>query len=128
MNTMTTYSYSTNEENFFDDFETPEAAANFCFHKYPETNYAFVGVKRPFTALDFVDAYFVLDCIESNAYAECGNAALYWMEKIKADKPKRDEFKKLIGDWLEANAPVNFFAVDDVMEYARPDDGYDDEQ
>jgi hypothetical protein len=118
------YCYSTDEEHFTGEFDTPEAAVNFCFEKHPVINVAYVGIKRTFTAHDFIEAGFLLEKITDNAYEECGEAVSNWL--VDLGMTKRDELKALIGDWLEANAPINFFAVDDVLEYDRPDDGDED--
>ena len=119
---MTIFSYSTNEDNFFGDFETPEDAAYTCFEQHPDVDVAYIGNRHNYTAHYFVDPGFLLDKIASEAFNECGSSANDWLEKFKEIKPKRDEFKKLIGDWLEANDPVTFFSVDDVLEYQRPDE------
>jgi hypothetical protein len=124
---MTTYSYSIDEEHFTGEFETPEDAAITGFNKVPEINVIFVGIKKKYTVDDFIDIGFLLESIANEAYEECGGSALDWLEKIQGSKAKREELKKLISDWLKINAPVKFFAVDDVMEYAREDYGLDDD-
>jgi hypothetical protein len=119
---MTIFSYSTNEDNFFGDFETPEDAAYTCFEQHPDVDTVYIGNRRNFTAHDFVSPVILLEYIANAAFDECGSSALDWLEKFKIDKSKREEFKKLIGDWLEANDPVTFFGIDDVLEYQRPDE------
>jgi hypothetical protein len=121
------YAYSTDEENFTGEFNSPEEAAADCFHNFSDVDTVFVGIKHTLTAHDFIDPVYLLEKISDEAYNECGSAALEWLDKIQESKAKREELKKLIGDWLEANAPVTFFKVDDVIEYAREDYGLDDD-
>jgi hypothetical protein len=124
---MVTYSYSFDEENFSGDFETPEDAAISGFGEYPEVNTLFVGIKHNYTVQDFIDIGYLLEKISDEAYNQCGGAALEWLEEIKESKPKCEELNKLIGNWLDKNAPITFFKIDDVMEYAREDYGLDDD-
>jgi hypothetical protein len=121
------YSYSVDEENFIGDFETPQEAAESSFLNYSDVDTVFVGVKHEFTAHDFIDAAYLMEKIDDEAYNECGESSLSWLSAIQDSKEKREAFKKLIGDWLEINAPVNFFKVDEVMEYTREDFCVDDE-
>jgi hypothetical protein len=57
---MTTYSYSTDEEHFSGDFETPGAAAEDCFFNYSDVDSCYVGVNCKYTAHDFVDINYLL--------------------------------------------------------------------
>ena len=106
-----TYSYSFDEEHFSGDFETPEAAVEDCFFNYGDVDSVYVGIRRNFKAHDFIDANYLLEKISDEAYNEVGEAALPWLTAIQESKEKREAFKKMLGDWLEANAPVQFFAV-----------------
>ena len=124
---MVVYSYSTDEENFTGEFKSPKEAAENCFLNFSDVDTVFVGIKHTFTVHDFIDPVYLLESISNAAFQECGGSAIEWLEEIQESKAKREELKKLVGDWLEVNAPIKFFKVDDVMEYAREDYGIEDD-
>jgi len=117
---VTTYSYSTDEEHFSGDFETPEAAAEECFFNFSDVDSCFVGENQKFKAHDFIPVASFLENVQGNAGDVCGESAEDWLHAVSTNKAKKSELKMLIGDWLETHAPVTFFAVGDVVEYQRP--------
>ena len=62
-----------------------------------------------------------MEIIGEEAYDECGEPAFDWLHNLQEDILKLAEFEKLIGDWLEQNAPVVFFTVDEIQEFTRPE-------
>jgi hypothetical protein len=117
--TMSTFSYSTNEETYQGDYASPEAAAEAGFQDNPDYDSLWIGINKKFTAHDFISVSDILDGIAENAGDECGEAAEDWLVKIEKDPVKRDELCTLLGDWLEANDPVTFCSVDEVIKFER---------
>lgn len=119
---MVTYSYSTDNEHFYGDFETPEAAAEECFINYSDVDNCYVGINCKYSAHEYVDIRYLLEKIGEEAESECGESAIDWLDGIKENKEKRNELAKIIGDFLEAHDPVTFFRVHEFEEYQRPDE------
>jgi hypothetical protein len=53
------YAYSTDEENFTGEFNSPEEAAADCFHNFSDVDTVFVGIKHTLTAHDFIDPVYL---------------------------------------------------------------------
>jgi hypothetical protein len=115
------HSYSLDEEHFDGDFDSDVAAAEAAFSKNPAINSVFTGVNTPYAAQDFINGRLLMEIIGEEAYDECGEPAFDWLHNLQEDILKLAEFEKLIGDWLEQNAPVVFFTVDEIQEFTRPE-------
>jgi hypothetical protein len=116
-----TYSYSINEENFRGDFETAEQAAAEAFKNNPDYDTVWVGVNIHHKAHDFIYPDELLEIIAEKAYENQLGDDNPWLYMLIKNKEKCAEFKKLIGDWLELNEPVNFWEVDNIEVVERGD-------
>lgn len=116
---MPAYSYSTNEEDFYGFYATAEEARTNGFDNDPDADIIYVGENIKFTAHDFISAQNILEEILESACDECGENAEDWLDDLLKNKDKKAELTKLIGDWLEANAKVNFWAVKNISEFNR---------
>lgn len=116
---MNTYSYSTNEENYYGKFASAEEAAETGFKENTDYDSLWVGVNKKFTAHDFISVRAILEQIAENAGDECGEAVGDWLEKLEKNPAKCEELKKLFGDWLEAHEPVTFWSVNQVERVER---------
>ncbi len=114
-----TYSYSTDEENFIGHFATADHAAETAFDDFPDIDSVWIGENKKQTAHDFVHALDIIESIAEIASDECGECSEYWLDGLLKNKEKRDELKRLIGDWLEKNEPVYFYTVENEKLYFR---------
>ena len=62
---------------------------------------------------NFFDVDTILDNANEQACGECGD---YSKSFANLSKEKRDEFEKLIHDWVDKNIEVDFFVVEDIKE------------
>ena len=115
------YSYSLDEENYHGQYDSVEVATENGFNDNPDYDSMWIGENRIMTAHDFVNATDLLESIAENACDECGECAEYWLDSLIKNKEKRSELNALIGDWLEANDPVKFWIVDNVVKVNRDD-------
>jgi len=113
------YSYSTNEENFYGQYETIEEAIKHGLDDNPDSDSIYIGSNCNHTAHEFISVSNILDDISEAAGDECGESAEDWLEIIHNDNLKKRELAKLIGDWIEANDPVTFYSVADVKRFER---------
>lgn len=109
---MKKYSHSTDEENFNGHFDSKEAAAKFAFDDDPDIDRVWVGENTYYTAKDFINADDILEDIEERACDECGECSVDWLATLSEEK--KQEFEKLIGDWIDTNATISFYSVSDV--------------
>ena len=115
-----TYSYSTNQEHFVGHFESAESAAITAFNDIPDIDSVEVGVNNILTAHAFVKAREILQVISDNACDKGPEQAADWLHNdLMKNKEKCAELEKLIGDWIEEQEPVNFFSVDEIVNYDR---------
>ena len=110
------FSYSIDEQVFIGDYESTGLPAIEGLKENPEAEKLWVGKNIRYTAHDFVDANYLLEKISEEAYEHVDDSAELWLIDLINNKEKCAEFKKLIGDWLETNAPVTFWSVDDIQE------------
>jgi hypothetical protein len=115
------YSYSIDEEHYQGQYDSVGSAKEAGFNENYDYDSVWVGENRSLVAHDFVSTHHVLDFIIGNASDECGECAEGWLEKIYNDKDKCAELKALIGDWIEANDPVKFWTVDNVVRINKND-------
>jgi hypothetical protein len=108
---MPTYSNSRDEEIFHGDFTTPEDAAADAFYDDPDLETVWVGENKKQTAHGFVDGESILESATERAYDEAGECSEVWLSALLRDKAKCAELGKLVGDWIEANEPPQFWTV-----------------
>jgi len=111
------YSYSTNEENYIGNFDSPESAAAEAFYDDEDLQSVWVGenIKRPTEF--FVLGNHIIESIQEQAYEEAGEYAESWLENLP--KEKISELEKVIADWIDANDPPHFWTVTNVKEITR---------
>lgn len=118
---MQTYSYSRNEEQFIGEFDTPEDAATEAFSDDTDLESVLVGENQKKTAHDFVDGALILGAATEIAYDEVGEVSEDWLSGLLCDKDKCAELKKLVGDWIEAQEPPQFWTVKNARKITRAD-------
>lgn len=116
---MTTYSYSPDEENFYGDYATAEEARINGLNNEPDSDSIYIGENIKHTAHDFISAENLLEELMEEAANECGESAEDWLDALIRNKSKCAELTKIIGDWLEINAPVKFWSVKNIIEHKR---------
>lgn len=115
------YSYSLDEEHYTGQYDSVEDAKENGFNDNPDNDSLWIGENLLMTAHNFVNAMNLLESIVENACDECGECAEDWMDDLIKNKEKRSELKALIGNWIEANDPVRFWTVDNVVRINRND-------
>jgi hypothetical protein len=70
-----------------------------------------VGENKKQTAHGFVDGESILESATERAYDEAGECSEVWLSALLRDKAKCAELGKLVGDWIEANEPPQFWTV-----------------
>lgn len=107
------YAYSLDEERYTGEFETPEAAAAEAFADNDNQS-IWVGEIKTRTAHDFVNGYGILESAAESSWDECGEWSEDWLSDVMKDKAKIAELEKLVGDWIQAQEPPNFWSVFNV--------------
>ncbi|MGH8032253.1 MAG: hypothetical protein ACREO8_07795 [Luteimonas sp.] len=115
------YCFSADEEFFHGDHASRGEAAAAGFDQYPDAETIYVGVQARYTAHRFVDGESILtqisECAGDNA-GECAEDWLWGPDIRKSEKTA--ELEQLVGDWIQANEPPEFYMVEDVEPAARP--------
>lgn len=117
--TPLTYSYSTDDELYHGEFDSPDAAAADAFYDDPELEAASVGENRKHTAHFYVSADRILEDVTERAYDECGEASEDWLDGVMHNVDKKAELEKLVGDWLQAQESPNFWRVANTRQITR---------
>ena len=110
-NKMPTYSNSRDEEIYHGDYAGPEDAAAAAFYDDPDLETVWVGENKKQTAHAFVDGESILESATERAYDEAGECSEDWLAGLLRDKAKCAELGKVVGDWIEANEPPQFWTV-----------------
>lgn len=109
---MTDYCYSTNEEefNYTSEWE--------CLERLWDEDYLqegavfFRGTSKKGSASDYFIMNRVVEDMQERAWDECGEWAEGFLEDVPEKKWK--ELDKYICKWLDKNAKVNFYTVENV--------------
>lgn len=117
--TPQTYSYSTDDETYHGEFDSPEAAAAEAFYNDPELESVSVGENRKHTAHRYVSADRILEDVTERAYDECGEASETWLDGVMYSVDEKAELERLVGDWLQAQEPPNFWRVANTRQITR---------
>ncbi len=113
---MTTYSYSFDEEQYYGDYPSVEDAIADAVDSMDEGQNIFVGENKRYTAHHFVDPSILLEQAMDRADDEVGEWSEGWLGGTLHDYTKMAELKKLVGDWIQANDPPQFYSVVNVRE------------
>jgi hypothetical protein len=117
--TAPTYSYSTDDEIYHGEFDSPDAAAAEAFYDDPELEAVSVGENRKHTAHFYVSADRILEDVTERAYDECGEASEDWLDGVMHNVDLKAELERLVGDWLQAQEPPNFWRVANTRQITR---------
>lgn len=114
-----TYSHCTDGEFFRGEFATPEEAAADAFTENPGLKEVEVGenIKRPSEYFVFADS--ILEDVAECAQETCGEVANEWLRNLMDDKGKKAELEKLVGGWIDANDPPQFWYVENAKTITR---------
>lgn len=117
--TPSTYSYSTDDEFYHGEFDSPEAAAAEAFYNDPELESVSIGENRKYTAHRYVSADRIIEDVTERAYDECGEASEVWLYGVMHNVDLKTELERLVGDWLQAQEPPNFWRVANAHQITR---------
>lgn len=117
--TQPTYSYSTDDEIYHGEFDSPDAAAAEAFYDDPELEAVSVGENRKHTAHFYVSADRILEDVTERAYDECREASEDWLDGVMHNVDLKAELERLVGDWLQAQEPPNFWRVASTRQITR---------
>lgn len=117
--TAPTYSYSTDDELYRGEFDSPDAAAAEAFYDDPELEAVSIGENRKHTAHFYVSADRILEDVTERAYDECGEASEDWLDGVMHNVDLKAELERLVGDWLQAQEPPNFWRVANTRQITR---------
>lgn len=115
------YSYSIDNENYFEQFETIEKVKLKGFEDNPDYDIIWIGEIVNYTPSDFIDTEQLLDSIANNAYDEVGEPAEDWLDEHwqKSNVDKVQELVDLISTWVKNNIPITFWTVKNIIEFRR---------
>lgn len=116
------YCYSTDGEYFTGEYDTPQSAAENAFNDIADIDQVEIGRIVRKTAHDFVSDWSIesfFNYVQGEAGDECGECADDWLEGLLKDQTKMNDLRTLVGDWIEKNDPVKFWAVDDIVQTTR---------
>lgn len=116
-----TYSYSYDDETFLGSFASPEQAAAHCLRD-SDAESVEVGKNQPRTAHHYVGQYHIetlLEMVAENAYEECGDCAGEWLHDTIKDSDSVKDLKRVIGAWIQKEAPPGFWHVEFVRRITR---------
>lgn len=114
------YAYSTDEEEFYGKYDTPEKAAIAGFEANPDDDTITVAVAVIPKTRDFVNAHRLIEDIQVSAILdEIGEAAEDWLTEVTEDQIQ--ELEDLIVGWLDRVDPIKFFGItyDTMRQYSR---------
>lgn len=117
-----TYSYSINEENYDGQYDTPEEAAQACFHEYPDREACWVGeAVRPqpehlITASDVIEHIL-------NFEDQFGWEGADWPEASKQELADLDaRLTKVMEEWMDAHdLRPKFWNIENARVFKRED-------
>jgi hypothetical protein len=114
------YCYSEDGEFFHGDHTSREAAAAAGFDCYPDAETIYVGLRVRNSAHLFVDGESILTQVSECAGDNAGECAEDWLWGSDIRKPEKvAELEQLVGDWIQANDPPDFYMVKYVEPVAR---------
>ena len=114
-----TYSYSTDDEFYRGEFDSPDAAAAEAFYDDPELEAVSIGENRKHPAHFWVSADRILEDVTERAYDECREASEDWLDRVVHNIDLKAELERLVGDWLQAQEPPNFWRVANTRQITR---------
>jgi hypothetical protein len=117
--TAPTYSYSIEDELYNGEFDSPDTSAAEAFYDYPELEAVSIGENRKHTAHRYVSADRILEDVTERAYDECGEASEDWLDGVMHNVDLKAELERLVGDWLQAQEPPNFWRVANTRQITR---------
>ena len=113
-----TYSYSACGEMYSGEYASPEDAAAAYFRDGGENSEVWVGLNCvPGHASQYVNADDICTLIEERAGDEVGEAAENWLGGLTTED--LEELKAMIGNWLHAKAPPDFYCVKELRRIPR---------
>jgi len=118
------YSYSTDNLHYFEKFETLKEAKIRGFEDNPDYDTIWVGEVIEYTPYDFISIARILDQINENACDEVSEFAEDWLDKDWRDNNEGVvcELRDLLAEWVQKNAPITFWGVEDEECFNRADD------
>jgi len=117
-NDAQTYSYSECGEMYSGKYASPEEAAAAYFRNGGKYSEVWVGLNCvPGHASQYVKADDICTLIEENAGDEVGEAAENWLGGLTTED--LEELKTMIGNWLHAKAPPDFYYVKELRQIPR---------
>lgn len=122
MNDVYMYGYD-EEGDFYGDFTSREDAVVAGFENFPDAVEIYVGRRVVSTAHRFVDGESILEIIDDRAWHYSGEGAVDWLHGSITRPEKIAELEQLVGDWLQANAPPQFYNIEDVELVVRQTGG-----
>ncbi len=119
--TIVKYAYSTDEERYHGEFDTREDAAREFFASDDDAEHVYVGEIVDAKASDYVDWRTVDKLLEDiNQRIDDVDGELVGDWPVLQEEPKK-ELAKIIGEFLDKHAPVDFFNVTNVTTIRRGD-------
>lgn len=115
------YSYSTNEENYEGEFDTPEEAAQACFAENPDHHVCWVGEAVRPQPENFIDGDLLIEHImEQDEFS--GDWAEAWPEATKEQKADLDErLKNMFLEWMDAHdLRPSFWNIENPKQFENP--------
>lgn len=109
------YSYSHDGDFYSGRLSSPHAAAAKLFSLNPDLEVAYVGEIVDLPAHHFVDVNEILRSTSNEAFDACGEFSENWLSALFQNEQKKDDLRKLIGDWLQENYPPQFWVVKNVI-------------
>ncbi len=119
------YSWSTDEENYQDNFDTPEAAAaeGFAQNEEEENLRIFVGENETPDPAGYIDADLVLEHITEQEEF-CIEVAAGWTQSKTEKDDLTARLRKSFTDWMDEHKQhPSFWTVKNVEEYGKDLDG-----
>ena len=116
-----TYSYSYDDETFRGCYVSPEAAAA-DYLRDGEAESVEVGKNQSRTAHNYVSQNHIetlLEMVGENAYDECGDCAADWLDATIKDSDSVKDLQRVVGDWIQKEAPPGFWHVEIVRRITR---------
>lgn len=113
------YSWNETDEDFWchGEFDTVEDCIKDAKYNYYITDTIFVGEVEPYEI--YVDADTILECIEEEAYNDCGEAAENWTPSRDVDQEEINKLSMalttIVKTWLKDHRVMpNFYSINNI--------------
>ena len=111
---MVEYSYSTDQETYFEKFGSREEAISAAFAEAPDTDICWTAEVDPILASDLIDDRRLIADVQELAWEAVGESSEDYLEGLT--KEDKAELKELIATWMEGKDPVTFWKTKDGTE------------